>query len=46
VNGLEMHQNGTTTTTNTTTIPTSLASSGSIRSISPDDQKKIINLDQ
>ncbi|XP_070489983.1 optomotor-blind protein isoform X3 [Chironomus tepperi] len=38
VNGLEMHQNGT--------IPTSLASSGSLRSISPDDQKKIINLDQ
>lgn len=38
VNGLEMHQNGT--------IPTSLASSGSVRSISPDDSKKIINLDQ
>jgi T-box protein 2 len=39
VNGLEMqHQNGT--------VPTSLASSGSIRSLSPDDQKKIINLDQ
>jgi T-box protein 2 len=38
VNGLDMHQNGT--------IPTSLASSGSLRSISPDDSKKIINLDQ
>ncbi|KAG5673334.1 hypothetical protein PVAND_003393 [Polypedilum vanderplanki] len=37
VNGLDMHQNGT--------IPTS-ASSGSLRSISPDDSKKIINLDQ
>lgn len=40
VNGLDMqHQNGNT-------VPVSLASSGSIRSISPDDSKKIINLDQ
>lgn len=40
VNCLDMHQqNGT--------IPTSLASSsGSLRSLSPDDSKKIINLDQ
>jgi T-box protein 2 len=40
VNGLEMHQNGNT-------VPTSLASSGSVRSrsMSPDDQsKKVINL--
>ncbi|CRL05034.1 CLUMA_CG018034, isoform A [Clunio marinus] len=37
VNGLDMHQNGNT-------VPTSLASSGSVRSISPDDQKKTINL--
>lgn len=37
VNGLEMHQNGNT-------VPTSLASSGSVRSISPDDSKKVINL--
>lgn len=41
VNGLDMHQNGNT-------VSTSLASSGSIRSISPSDceTKKIINLDQ
>jgi T-box protein 2 len=39
VNGLDMHQNNGT-------IPTSLASSGSLRSISPDDSKKIINLEQ
>lgn len=42
VNGLEMHQNGTT-------VSTSLASSGSIRSLSPAnecDSKKIINLEQ
>lgn len=39
VNGLDkLHQNGNT-------VPTSLASSGSIRSLSPDDQsKKLINL--
>ena len=37
VNGLDMHQNGNT-------VPQSLASSGSARSISPDDQsKKVIN---
>lgn len=41
VNGLDMHQNGTT-------VSTSLASSGSIRSLSPNDceTKKIINLEQ
>ncbi|CAO1436950.1 unnamed protein product [Diamesa serratosioi] len=40
VNGLEVQHNGNT-------VPQSLASSGSIRSAgSPDDQSKIINLDQ
>lgn len=41
VNGLDVHQNGTT-------VSTSLASSGSIRSLSPSDceSKKIINLEQ
>lgn len=38
VNGLDqLHQNGNT-------VPTSLASSGSVRSLSPDDSKKVINL--
>lgn len=39
VNGLEMHQNGNT-------VPTSLASSGSVRSLSPDEiaKKSVINL--
>lgn len=38
VNGLDMHQNGNT-------VPNSLASSGSVRSLSPDEQsKKVVNL--
>lgn len=41
VNGLDMHQNQ-----NGNTVPTSLASSGSVRSISPDEtaKKAVINL--